>query len=176
MSVLPPANLAALQLLQQSNLSSFSAAGRERDPVHAGIPAIAASPAQPQQPDPMFSANSIDVNQLKVHFMEQVGKGLGLDVDDFESASAFGQAIKEEVLKITRSPGGEIVLRKIAEDTGLDKLGISLMDFADALIDPNGSAAERLDDALREYATAEAGDSLVDGPVRFDEIGIYSFI
>lgn len=176
MSVLPPANLAALQLLQQSNLSSFSAAGRERDPVNTGIPAIAASPAQPQQPDPMFSANSIDVNQLKVHFMEQVGKALGLDVDDFETAPAFGQAISTAVLEIKRAPEGDRIIRKIEEDTGLDKLGISLMDFAKALIDPDSNAAERLDAALQEAASAEAGDNGADGPVRFDEIGIYSFI
>jgi hypothetical protein len=174
MSVLPPANLSALQLLQQSNLSSFSAAGREREP--AGITPIAASPAQPQQSDSMFSPMSIDVNKLKVHFMEQVGKALGLEVDDFESASAFGQAIRTAVLEIKRSPDGDRLIRKIEEDTGLDKLGISLMDFANALIDPDSRAAERLDAALREYATAEAGDNGADGPVRFDEIGIYSFI
>lgn len=174
MSVLPPANLSALQLLQQSNLSSFSAAGREREP--AGITPTAASPAQPQQSDSMFSVTSIDVNQLKVHLMERVGKALDLDVDDFDSASAFGQAVKEKILKMMRSPGGEALLRKIEEDTGLDELGISLMDFAKALIDPDSSAAERLDAALREHATAEAGDNGADGPVRFDEIGIYSFI
>lgn len=171
MSVLPPANLSALQLLQQSNLTSLSSAGRERQTGAT----VVASPAQPQQPDPMFSPTSIDVNQLKVHFMERVGKELGLDVDDFETASAFGRAVKEAVLKIMRSPGGEALLRKIEEDSGLDELGISLMDFANALIDPDSNAAERLDAALREHATAEAGDSGADGPVRFDEIGIYSY-
>ena len=50
------------------------------------------------------------------------------------------------------------------------------MDFAKALIDPDSNAAERLDAALQEAATAEAGDNVADGPVRFDEIGIYSFI
>ncbi len=176
MSVLPPANLAALQLLQQSNLSSFSAAGRERDPVHAGIPAIAASPAQPQQPDPMFSPTSIDVNKLKVHYMEQVGKAIGLDVDDFETASAFGQAIKDEIIKIRQSPDAEKIIRKIEEDSGLDELGISLVDFASALIDPEGRAAEKLEAALLEMAGELGEQSKSYGPVRFDEIGIYSFI
>lgn len=176
MSVLPPANLAALQLLQQSNLSSFSAIGRERDPANAGLPVTAASPAQPQQPDPMFSPTLVDVNKLKVHFMEQVGKALGLDVDDFESASAFGQAIRTAVLEMRRAPEGEALIHKIEDDTGLDELGVSLMDFAKALIDPDGNAAERLDAALQEAANSEAADKGADGPVRFDEIGIYSFI
>lgn len=175
MSVLPPANLSALQLLQQSNLTSLSRVGRERQAGTGDLPAVVASPAQPQQPDPMFSATYVDVNQLKVHFMERVGKELGLDVDDFESASAFGQAIKEAVLKIKQSPDGDKILRKIEEDTGLDELGISLMDFANALIDPDSSAAGRLDAALREVANDQAGNGATDGPVRFDEIGIYSY-
>ena len=176
MSVLPPANLAALQLLQQTHLTSLASGAKERQADSNAILTVTASPAQPRQPDPMFSPTLVDVNKLKVHYMEQVGKALGLDVDDFESVSAFGQAINTAVLEIKRAPGGDRIIRKIEEDTGLDKLGVSLMDFAKALIDPDSNAAERLDAALQEAATAEAGDNVADGPVRFDEIGIYSFI
>lgn len=176
MSVLPPANLAALQLLQQTHLTSLASGAKERQADSNAILTVTASPAQPRQPDPMFSPTLVDVNKLKVHYMEQVGKALGLEVDDFETASAFGQAIKDEIIKIRQSPDAEKIIRKIEEDSGLDELGISLVDFANALIDPESRAAEKLQKALQEMAGELAGQDGTDAPVRFDEIGIYSFI
>lgn len=127
----------------------------------------------------MFSAMSVDVNKMKVNLMERLGEKLGISYDDFEDASAFGRAIERAVNEIKLRGDGDIAIMRIEHELGLDRLGVSLDEFVDAIIDPKSRAAEKLDAALLDEAGGdqyrEDGDERVPGQPRMDEIGLYSF-
>lgn len=105
----------------------------------------------------LFDRGTPDVHEMRVRLMERVGGALGLKPEDFDTASAFGSAVKDKIAEIKRQPNGMLALMKIEKDVGLDKLGISLDEFADALIDPAGSAAEKLGAALRKKIDEDLG-------------------
>jgi hypothetical protein len=113
--------------------------------------------AQAKVNEALFDRGTPDVHEMRVRLMERVGDALGLKPEDFDTVSAFGSAVKDKIAEIKRQPNGVLALMKIEKDVGLDKLGVSLDEFADALIDPAGSAAEKLDAALEKKIDEDLG-------------------
>lgn len=126
--------------------------------------------------DDVFSVMSVDVNRMKINLMERLGEKLGVSMDDFENASEFGRAIEQIVNQIRMRADGDIAIMRIEHELGLDKLGISLDELVDAIVDPQSRAAEKLNEALlREAGGGILDDEPADRRPRIDEIGLYSF-
>lgn len=187
MSPLSSPNATALMVLQQT-----AALDKGRNDPKPDLVSIANGVSEPGEAktrsgpkavhpvDDMFSVMSVDINKMKINLMERVGKELGVSFDDYEKASDFGRALREAVNKIKLSENGDLVLREIERKVGLDKLGVSLDEFVDAIIDPESRAAEKLDAALLREAGGDAIDLIEDeekpqGWPRIDELGIYSY-
>lgn len=187
MSPVSSPNATALMVLQQTAALDKGRNDRKPDLVSIanGVSApgearVQSGPKVVHPVNDMFSVMSVDINKMKINLMERVGKELGVSFDDYEKASDFGRALQEAVNEIKMSPNGDVVLRRIERQVGLDKLGISLDEFVQAIIDPEGRAAEKLDAALLREAGGEAlelveDDDQVQGWPRIDEIGIYSY-
>lgn len=101
----------------------------------------------------LFSAGVVDVNQMKIHLMERLGKELGLSMDDFDSGAAFGKAVKQAISAIRMTENGDLRLREIGDKLELDKLGISLDTLVEAMVDPGGDADKKLEAALMKQAS-----------------------
>lgn len=175
MSAVQPAGFAALQILQQSQLTHArkeAAAGPAGDLVATanGIQPTNSDAVGASEVDDRFSVTSLDANKLKVHFMERAGEALGLSFDDFESAPEFGRALKDAIsaLKLENKEDWQLLIEEIEHSTGLDELGISLESFAEAIIDPAGYQGERLEALLRR----ETGEDPASRP-GLDDIGRY---
>ena len=127
--------------------------------------------------DDMFSAMSVDVNKIRVNLMERLGEKLGISLDDFEDASDFGRAVERIVDQIRLREDGDIAIMRIEHELGLDKLGVSLDELVDSIIDPESRAADKLNEALLREAGGDAEGNQEQGPRRpvIDEIGLYSF-
>lgn len=131
--------------------------------------ASAENPLATNSSDALFSVTAVDANQLKVDLFERVGKKLDVKQEDYDTPAAYGFALKMAVMKIKAAPEGAEVIAKIERDLGLDKLGISLNSVINAIIDPDGGHAEKLDAALRKQAQEADPEKAVE----LDEIGIY---
>lgn len=179
-------NAAALTILQQASRSRDTADGKAagadlaaiangvQDSADAGKPSNSIQ-ARARINEALFSVNALDVNKIKVDLMERLGKEFGISMENFESVSAYGAAIKRAVEWLKRQDGGAKVLMEIEKKLGLDELGISVDTLVNAMIDPGGKDAERLDAALKEKAGKALEDAGGFDPffVRADEIGLY---
>lgn len=128
----------------------------------------------------LFDPSVPDPTAMKVNLMERLGKEFGLSMDDFDNRSSFGKAIRDAMAPLLRSPEGMAMIREIERDLGLDKMGVSLVSFVNAIMEPGGADDERVDAALREQAGELLEESTreiaLPDPSRFsfDEIGLYS--
>lgn len=187
MPFVSPANSIALQILQQSSLSS-APAGRPAalDPLLAaanGRSNPAASDrtdnsiaAKAKITEALFSVNSLDLTRMKTNLFERLGKEFGLSVDDFESMAAFGREIKAAITWLRRSEEGRAEVARIEQRMDLPKLGISIDTVVEAMIDPQGGADDKLEAALLRDVE-EADEKAIEALRALvpDEIGLYGF-
>lgn len=123
-----------------------------------------------------FDPKAIDVTEMKTRLFERLGEKLGISMDDFEKMSDFGRAIRDAVNALKKEPDGYLVLAKIADELGLDELGISLDTLVEAVVDPDGDADDRLEAALAGMVDDDAADALAAlRGLGLDEIGRYGF-
>ncbi|MDG4882969.1 hypothetical protein [Mesorhizobium sp. WSM4884] len=143
-----------------------SSINRSAEPDGAGSPLIQ---AQAKISRSMFSVNSLNVTATKVRLMERAGKEFGIDQDDYESVASYGSAVKHAVEALKRQSPAAIA--EIERQLGLDQLGVSLETLLNAIVDPQGGSAGRLDAALEKYlGEAAEGNAASLQP---DEIGLY---
>lgn len=81
----------------------------------------------------------------------KIAKAAGLDPDDFESTAAFGRAVDKMIENLTPEERA-----KLEEQLGLDKLGLSIIEFVGALKNPGGQDDEKLKRALGETSDSSA--------------------
>ena len=189
MSPISCVNSAAVLLLQQANASardqrladgSFLAAAN-------GVKTPSLAPSQPfaqartKVSEAFFGSQAIGVHQMKVNLMERLGDAFGIKVEDFETVSQFGAAVRDIVSSIKLQDGGYFVLKELERKLGLDKLGISIDTLVNAIIDPESGDNDKLVAALeREIgATNSDKDSVRERPTRLaavttDGAGLYS--
>jgi hypothetical protein len=153
--------LTSASLLLQASASRTSG-GWPRDIAAAAnglSPAAGIDPllkAQSAAADPFFSVNSADPTKIKIDLFERVGKAFGIDMKDYDTSYDFGQAIRRAMGEIMKQPGAEMAFAKIEKDLGLDKLGVSLISVVNAITDPTGDDAKKLDAAIKAHIL-EAG-------------------
>jgi hypothetical protein len=177
---------AAVQILQQANANTSSDERQQPSTAVLSIangvaaPGVGAqSKARAKLSEALFDQSVPTVIQKKIELMRRVGDEFGLKVEDFESASKFGAAIREKIGQIKLQPGGALALAAIEKKVGLDKLGISLEDFVDAMMDPKGSDAEKLDAALTKSLGDDAAEDTAGSPrdrvaaLQRDDLGLY---
>lgn len=129
----------------------------------------------------MFSANTVDANKLKIKLMERLGKALGLSLEDFDTQASFASAVRDVIGQIRQQEDGHLRLAAIEKELGLDKLGITLDDLVDALIDPEGEDGQKLEAALRKEAGEQARKEGKDAAravltlMQRNEAGLYGF-
>lgn len=179
MNPISSAGATALHLLQHAaNLNRAGSGAQKTDLASIASGASLSVPAQPNATDhpidDMFSVQFVDLNKMKVNLMERLGKELGVSFEDFENASEFGREVQRIVSQIKLKEDGYLEIKRIEEDLGLDKLGISLDDFIKAIIDPKSTEAERLDAALLREVGLDKSVNHESGAGALDDIGIYS--
>lgn len=171
---LSPLNSAALLILQPQRQSS--SAGSAADALVASVNRVGApgagSPlvqAQGKINDSMFSVNNVDATEMKTRLLERVGKEFGIDQKDYDSLSSYGAAVKNAVDALLRK--SPFAASEIEKKLGLDKLGVTLQNVVNAMIDPGGSDDDKLDAALkRQLGEPDKGKN---ASARFDELGRY---
>ena len=179
---------AALLILQQASLSFAPVAGRKAPAadivaIANGVSkpgvSVAGGPAQQawgKITESVFDSKLIDITEMKARLFERLGKELGLSMDDFGTASDFGRAVKAAINSIRMQDDGDLVLGQIERKLELGELGISLDTLVEAMIDPEGDADERLEEALRRQAGEDddKAEALADlRSFTLDEIGVY---
>ena len=160
-------NSAALQIMRQYQPSSPSAG----DGTSVGNNIVAAAngmgvhtaDARAKVSESIFSVNHLDVTKMKLDLMEKVGKAFGIDRDEYDSQASYGFAIRHAVSQIKQQPDGFQILAKIEKDLGLDKLGLSIDEMVNAIIDPGGSDGDKLDAALKEQIGEDKSGESNDG-------------
>ncbi len=178
-------NSIALQLLRY-DWRSPEATG-EKQPAGADMIATANGVNKPSKPEQagttrdIYSVHHIDANQLKMHLFERLGKEFGIDMSEYDSLSAYGEAIRDAVELLRRAPGGYLLLPEIEKKLGLDKLGITIDTLINAILDPDSRHDDEVDEALRR----ETGEDVEDGrkadpltileSIQLDETGIYGY-
>lgn len=164
-------NSAAMLILQQVRVpaADADAGAAPADGLMAaanGIPlsgnAGASKPsrqAQAKVVEALFSANTVDANKLKIKLMERLGKQFGLSVEEFDTQASFAAAVRDAVGQIKQQENGYLQLIAIEKELGLDKLGITLDELVNALIEPETEDGRKLEAALRKQAgDAEDGN------------------
>src|SRR5690606_37347510 len=84
----------------------------------------------------MFDSSAFNTTAMKINLMRRLGEELGIPFDDHATQFSFAAAIKEEVAKIRLLETGEKILAKIEKNLGLDKLGITIDQLVNAILDP----------------------------------------
>lgn len=173
MSSLSALGNVALLILQQRPISATGSAGANLVASVNGVSSstVSGSPfieAQGKIND-MFSVNNVDPTEMKTRLFERVGKEFGIEQKDYDSLSSYGAAVKNAVDALMRkSPFAAVEIEK---KLGLDKLGVTLENVVNAMVDPGGSDDERLDAALkRQLGQPDKGKG---ASARLDEIGRY---
>lgn len=185
MSSIFSASSAALLILQQSSLPLLSAGAKPAidDPVlTAGNGDRDASGgretsilARARITEALFGVNSLDPMKMKANLFERLGKEFGLSVDDFESVSSFGRAIRHAVGQLRLTQEGRVALAAIETKLELGKLGLSVDTLVEAMIDPGGDADEAVEAALLQEAGEEQEKALATlRPFTLDEAGLYT--
>lgn len=187
-------NSAAMLILQQVRApgASADAGGSPANGLVAaanGVPLSGAAgtskpsrQAQAKVFEALFSANTVDANKLKIKLMERLGKQFGLALEDFDTQASFASAVRDAIGQIRQQENGYLQLAAIEKELGLDKLGITLDQLVNALIEPDGEDSQKLEAALRKQAGKEEGRNgeqnalrALLGLIQHDEEGFYQF-
>lgn len=134
-----------------STASSLVAAANGVADPNASRGAGATQQARAKISEALFKPNAPSVTEMKLHLMKRLGEEFKIKLDDHATHASFGRAIQAEINKIKMQPNGAIMLAAIEKKLGFDKLGFSLDTFVNAIIDPEGSDAKRVDAALKEH-------------------------
>ncbi|MGO4684115.1 hypothetical protein [Hyphomicrobium sp. 2TAF46] len=170
----------ALQILQRTDTakSNTPSKGSADDLTVAASGTITKGPAataSAQTGDALFSVNSPNLNKMKIDLIKRVGDEFGIDESDYNSPSAYGAAIKQKIAQIKLQPNGQQVLDGIGRKLGLDKLGLSIDEVVNAIMDPKGDDAQKLDAALeKQIGSHNRSQSHGSFGIKSDEIGIYT--
>ena len=178
-------NAIALQILRNDRFLSTPAG--ERHAVGGDMLATANRLDKPSESQhskttfDIYSVHHVDANQLKLRLFERLGKEFGIDMNDYDSLSAYGEVIRDAVLMLTREPGGYLLLPEIEKKLGLDELGISIDTLISAIIEPGGKHDDKLDEALRRETGEDPEDGKKADPqvilesIQLDEAGTYGY-
>lgn len=185
MTTVSPTGSAALLILQQANATSaaseqektgtdrlIAAANGQADKVGVDKqPTQAASKIS----ESFFSVNHVSINKLKLDLIDQAGRALGVNPDDFVVRKDFVDAMERALGKL-KMEGGAAAVMKLEQELGLDKLGVSIDDVMDSARDPQ--ANDKLTKALERQAGKTDLGAKTDGQdvllVAPDEIGLYA--
>ncbi|MDA5401063.1 hypothetical protein OQ273_20985 [Hoeflea prorocentri] len=178
-------NSAALHILRHDQLPSASAVDRDaKGPdliATANNVKNASNGAQAKTVDDVFSVHHVDHNQLKMRLFERLGAEFGIKMSEYDSMSDYGEAIRKAIVEMTREPLGYIMLQEIEKKLGLDELGITIDTLVKAIIDPESSHNDKVDEALKrreggELAEGQNKDSrVILDSIRIDETGTYGY-
>ncbi|RKE86380.1 hypothetical protein [Rhizobium sp. AG855] len=181
MTTVTSSNSAALLILQQTR----SAGAVEQDGAGAdalvatanGLDGKIGSAAQPTQAqskisESFFSVNHVNINKLKIDLIERAGKALGVDASDYGSREEFSSAMQKALGKL-KAEGGDMAVKSLEKELGLDKLGVSIQDVIDSAKDPD--ANDKLTKALEKQEGEEQGDDNRSEPLSIvsDDNGTY---
>lgn len=121
----------------------------------------------------LFNASSPpSVLKMKLDLFDRVGKAFGLKREDFSSLDGFGLAVKRIVEKMRADPRDRLLLYEIEKKLELPKLGLSIDDVIDAMMDEDGSGDDKLEAALLRSTDRDGEDDLA-RMTQTDELGLY---
>lgn len=178
-------NSAALLNLQQSKTLSVSpsAAVPLSSDMVATTKGIVNKPERSESEATLdyWGVLSADVTGPKLSLIEQLGTEFGINQEDYDSISAYGEAIRLKVAGIKREPQGFQTIIEVEKNLRLNDLGITLDELIDVISNPQGSAEVKLDMALEKVADEHVFEkenvpepnSTIDS-ITVDENGIYS--
>lgn len=92
-----------------------------------------------------FNGGAKSVTEQKIELMDQLGKELGISLDDFGSSYGYGKAIEDAIAAL--DPASAIDLK---DKLALDELGISLAELVAAIKNPYGDEDTKLETALQK--------------------------
>lgn len=103
--------------------------------------------AQAKISEALFSSSKVDINELRMDLIEQLGNELGLDIEEAKSSYGLGKMFEEAVKTLDFAAKADI-----EKALGLDKLDISLDQFVASVKNPYGDENEKLKGALEKQA------------------------
>lgn len=178
-SVRPVLPTAALQILQQVNAEAVP---RETAPAGTALVAAANGIVLPGSSGARAQANARiseslfdhrpNLQEMKFDLFRRLGSELGVNMDDYEDPHDYASALRRAIAKIKTQPDAMQILRAIEKELGLNELGLTLDDLIDAIDDPDGKVAKKLNEALIAQMGGDA-DSIREG-IKIDEAGLYS--
>lgn len=179
-------NSAALLNLQQSKtlsvspsatvLSSADMVAPARDAVHQSDRSEAESALD------YWGVLSEDLAKPELNLIEQLGTEFGINQEDYDSISAYGEAIRLKVAEVRSQPLGFLTITEIENNLRLNDLGITLDTLVDIISSPQGNAEDELSAVLEEAADEHSLEqetsetSQVQGSIMVDENGVYSLL
>ncbi len=170
----------ALQILQRTDAAKSNTTSKESTDtltvVASGtITKGPAATASAQTGDALFSVNSPNLNKMRIDLIKRVGDEFGIKESDYDSPFAYGAAIKQKIAEIERQPNSQQEIDRIEKELGLDKLGLSLDEVANAIMDPKGDDARKLDAALeKQIDTNNHSKPQQSLNIKSDDIGLYT--
>lgn len=117
----------------------------------------------------VFDANRTTKEELKAMILRELAKSVGVDIDKGGSdLKDLGRKIRVslEQLKAQDPTKYQEFIDKLNKKLGLDKLGLSVEDFVEAIINPESDKAKKLDEKLDVLL----GDDKTDGSKTIDEV------
>lgn len=149
--------LAATNLMQsmldgieeQRRKEEAERSGKERDPVsEARISASEeAKRAKEKITSALFGVNRTDPNELKIELVDRLAAKLGIDTDEARSSYRLGRALEDALKEMTPDQVNEL-----AEDLGLNDIGVPMDTLLAAIKNPYGDDNQRLMDAFTKQA------------------------
>lgn len=184
-------NSAALLNLQQSKPLSVSPTATVMSSVDMVAPTKGAV-HQPERPEAesaldYWSVLSEDIAKPKLNLIEQLGTEFGIIQDDYDSISAYGEAIRIKVAEVRSQPLGFLTIAEIENKLRLNDLGITLDALVDIISNPQGNAEDELGVTLEKLAEERVIEHIVEedtmsqqsnahGSLMVDENGVYSLL
>lgn len=179
-------NSAALLNLQQSKTLSVSASAT----VMSNADTVTMAKGAVDQSERSEADAALDYwgvlseNAVKpaLNLIEQLGTEFGIYQEDYDSISAYGEAIRIKVAEVRSQPLGFLTITEIENNLRLNDLGITLDTLIDIVSHPQGNAEEELSATLEKAAdehvivnnASELGQT--QGSVMVDENGVYSLL
>ncbi|CAN7576429.1 hypothetical protein [Neorhizobium sp. LjRoot104] len=109
----------------------------------------------------LFGVTRTDPNELKIELVDRLAAKLGIDTDEARSSYKLGKALEDALKEMMPDEIG-----KLAEDLGLDDIGISMDTLLAAIKNPYGDDNQRLMDGLNRKANGGKLDTEVERVVQ----------
>ena len=148
---------------EQRKKEEAERSGKERDLVsEARISASEeARRAEDKIASALFGVNRTDPSALKIELIDRLAGKLGIDTDEARSSFKLGKALEDALKDMLPDEAA-----KLAEDIGLDEIGISMETLLSAIKNPYGDDNQRLMDALTKKANGGRLDTEVERVVQ----------